>query len=328
MNNTILQPEFLDTFMPMHVLYDSEGIILHIGPTLEKMRRCVPFVGSSLSDIFSIHDDGRGTGEGPVPHHAKLYIKFRTGIPTQLKGMAMPVRQSDLSVLNLSFGISIVDAVADYRFTAGDFAHTDLAIEMLYLVEAKSAVLHETKQLNLRLQSARFAAEEQASTDMLTGLRNRRAFDQAFEEFLRRRTTFALMHLDLDYFKSVNDSLGHAAGDAVLREVAKIMNEETREEDVIARIGGDEFVFLLKNLTSPDRLLNMARRLIARLEEPIPFHDAFCRISGSVGIATTEQYRHPTAEKMSHDADLALYSSKRGGRALATMFDPELHSGV
>ncbi len=325
MNVPILQSGLLDTFMPMHLVYDGKGTILHVGPTLAKMQGTVPMVGSTLESVFAVRDDGRGVGEGPIPLKSKLYITFHSGMSTPLKGMAMPVEGTDLNILNLSFGISIVDAVADYRFTSGDFAHTDLAIEMLYLVEAKSAVLEETKQLNARLQNAKAAAEEQAFTDTLTGLKNRRAMDQMLSRMLRSHIPFALMHLDLDYFKSVNDTLGHAAGDAVLQRVAQVLNEETREGDGIARVGGDEFILIFARMTDHARLLTTAARLISRLEVPIPFQDAFCRISGSIGITTTDFYTEPNADAMMHDADLALYSSKHEGRGRPTLFDPTHH---
>lgn len=317
----------LVAFMPMSLVFDDDGVITDVGPTLAKLRKPSEMIGNSVTDIFSIRDNGRGSGDGPIPLGTKLYLNFRTGISTPLKGMAARIPEAGMHILNLSFGISIVDAVADYRLNAGDFAHTDLAIEMLYLVEAKSAVLEETKQLNARLQGAKVAAEEQAFTDTLTGLKNRRAMDHVLQRMLRSHVPFALMHLDLDFFKSVNDTLGHAAGDVVLQQVARILLEETRDDDMVARVGGDEFILIFNKTVNHKALYQTSERIITRLEEPVPYDDTMCRISGSIGITTTEYYEEPDAETMIHDADLALYSSKYDGRGRATLFDPEIHQG-
>ena len=240
----------------------------------------------------------------------------------------MPLGPGQGMLVNLSFGIAVAEAVRDHALTDADFAVTDLAIELLYLHEAKSAVMDELNGLNLRLQAARAAAEEQALTDPLTGLANRRALEialcQAAETVVRGGRPFALMHLDLDFFKSVNDTLGHAAGDHVLTEVARVLREETRHEDVIARVGGDEFVLILRGLTDEGKLLALAGRIIARMEEPMSFEGKPCRISGSAGIAISTLYPVQNPDRILSDADLALYASKRGGRGRATVFTPDL----
>ncbi|WP_344842063.1 GGDEF domain-containing protein, partial [Celeribacter arenosi] len=213
----------LDVLMPMHLVIDSAGLIRRVGPTLLKLREKDGIVGRPVNEVFSIIDNGRGAGDGAVITGTKLYVSFRGGVATPFKGVAVEIAGTGETLMNLSFGISLVSAVSDYRLTAGDFAHTDLAIELLYLVESNAAVMEETKQLNQRLQGAKVAAEEQAFTDTLTGLKNRRAMDQVVSRMIHQKTSFALMHLDLDYFKSVNDTYGHAAGDLVLEYVARVL---------------------------------------------------------------------------------------------------------
>ncbi|MFC3118341.1 GGDEF domain-containing protein [Jhaorihella thermophila] len=217
------------------------------------------------------------------------------------------------AVVNLSFGISVVDAVRIHGLSAGDFAPTDLAIELLYLVEANAAAMEASRKLNLRLQSGMIAAEEQAFTDTLTGLKNRRALDHILARLSESGETFALMHLDLDFFKQVNDTYGHAAGDTVLQRAARVMVAATRERDAVARIGGDEFVLIFPRLVDPDKLAMIARRLIQGLEEPIPVGEQTCRISASIGIAI-RQDSEEAAEDLLHRADIALYAAKRAGR--------------
>lgn len=199
---------------------------------------------------------------------------------------------------------------------------------MLFLVEANSAAMDASRKLTRQLQIAKIAAEEQAFTDTLTGLKNRRAMDHILTRMIDAGQGFALMHLDLDFFKLVNDTLGHAAGDFVLETVARIMVEETRDEDVVARIGGDEFVLIFHRLCDRTRLEEIARRVIARLEVPIPWQGESCRISASIGTTLSIDYPFPEAAQMLSDADQALYAAKRAGRALNVFHGDEVKTGT
>jgi diguanylate cyclase (GGDEF)-like protein len=249
---------------------------------------------------------------------AKLKVQFTDDPRTSLKGVIVPA--GDCSIVTLSFGISLIDAVRDYSLTSADFSATDLAIELLYLVEAKSAAMDASRTLNTRLQGAMIAAEEQAFTDTLTGLKNRRALDHIFTR-LPEQGGYALMNLDLDFFKQVNDTLGHAAGDHVLQQAARIMVEETRSEDTVARTGGDEFVLVFHRLDQVPKLEAIARRLIDRIEQPIPFENDICKISSSIGIAVARSGETP--EDVQKNADAALYAAKRAGRACHRVHDPD-----
>jgi len=247
--------------------------------------------------------------------------------PALLKG-GMVFMKDGTSIVNLSFGISILDGVRDYALTNADFAATDLAIEMLYLVEAKTAAMDASRKLNLRLQGAKTVAEEQAATDTLTGLRNRRALDQVLEGLILADTAFAVMHIDLDYFKAVNDTLGHAAGDHVLQLVAATMVEETRSSDTVARVGGDEFTVVLPNVRDIDTLERIGRRIIKRIETPIPFGEDVCKISASIGTVWIQTSKFSTRKRVLENADLALYASKNKGRAQQTFYTPALRIGL
>ena len=212
-----------------------------------------------------------------------------------------------------------MDAVGRFKLTSGDFPPTDLTIEMLYLVEANAAVFAESRNLTMRLLGAKTEAEEQAFTDTLTGLRNRRAMDAILKRYADCSESFALMHLYLDFFKAVNDTLGHAAGDAVLREASRILGEETRASDAVARVGGDEFVLILNRISDVETVDRIGKRILQRPEKPIKFGDHICRISGSIGVTLSEDYAQPDPEQMLIDADKALYASKNAGRACLTL---------
>lgn len=302
---------------PMYAIVDPKGRIVSAGPTLKKLRPQLSWEGRRFFRVFdltrprsvrSVEDLVRTSG-------SKLHLQFRDEPQTGLKGVCTPLPDGRGAFINLSFGISVLEAVRDYDLTSADFSPTDLTIEMLYLVEAKSAAMEASRQLNLRLQGAKIAAEEQAFTDTLTGLKNRRAMDHVLGRLIASGREFALMHLDLDFFKQVNDTLGHAAGDAVLQQAARIMVECTRQSDTVARVGGDEFVMILEGVLDTTRLAAIAKRLIQQLEEPIPFGAQTCRISASAGTTLSTWQKVPDMQQLLNQADLALYAAKRAGRA-------------
>jgi diguanylate cyclase (GGDEF)-like protein len=309
----------------MHILLDKQGMITHLGPTTQKMRPDTKMVGLPFLDAVEVK---RPRGIKTIAQlrdarQLKLHLELPGSPPARLKGVLVPT-ENDAAIINLSFGISILDGVRDYALTNADFAITDLAIEMLYLVEAKTAAMEASRMLNLRLQGAKNEAEQQAFTDTLTGLKNRRALDQILEQLIIANAAFAVMHIDLDYFKAVNDTLGHAAGDHVLKVAAAAMVEETRSSDVVARVGGDEFTVILTDVRDIDVLERVGRRIISRIETPIPYNGEISEISASIGTVWIQGSKKVTRETVLEDADIALYASKNKGRAQQTFYTPEL----
>jgi diguanylate cyclase (GGDEF)-like protein len=254
----------------------------------------------------------------------RIRLVVKAGSRIGLRGLGMRVSAGEHVLLNLSFGIDLIAAVREFALTDTDFAATDLAMELLYLAEANAAVTRELRGLNLRLEGARLAAEEEALTDPLTGLRNRRAADLFLERLCQAGAPFGLLHLDLDYFKAVNDTLGHAAGDMVLAEVGHILRDQTRAEDCAARIGGDEFVVVVSGRTEPAVLTAIADRIIARISEPIDFEGAACRVSASVGIVRAVDMVNPDPARILAAADRALYAAKHAGRSRAVLLSAPL----
>lgn len=313
----------MDRLMPMHLHLSAAGQITAHGPTLAKIAADNGLMGQRFFDAFEVRRPSGVTDMAGLllRQGERLHLRLRGAVGAEFRGLAMP----DLSggmMLNLSFGIGVVDAVGTHALTDADFAATDLTVELLYVVEVKRAVLDELQRLNLRLQGAKTHAEEQALTDTLTGLRNRRALNLALAQVVAR--PFALMHLDLDRFKAVNDTLGHAAGDHVLHQVAQVLLRETRSDDLVARVGGDEFVILLPGLTDLGRLHAVANRIVAGLSQPMLFDGMHCQIGASVGLTTSALYAKLDVQGMLHDADTALYAAKRAGRGRAMVFSPEM----
>lgn len=321
----------LDVLCPMHLVLNSSGNITHAGPTAQKISPDRGLEGQRFFEVFEIRrprafscmQDFQRAGQ------QKLHLRLRAAPRTKLKGIVVPAGDGSTDmIVNLSFGISVVDGVRDFSLTNADFAATDLAIEMLYLVEAKTAAMEASYRLNDRLQGAKMAAEEQADTDTLTGLRNRRALNTVLTKLLEEPHAFAVMQIDLDFFKAVNDSMGHAAGDHVLKRVAQIMREETRSSDTVARVGGDEFTLVLPNVRNDKILQRIGRRIIERLERPIRYNGADCHVSASIGTVWLQGDESATIEGLLSDADVALYASKNAGRSMQTLYRPELRTAA
>lgn len=310
--------QILKGFCPMHAVLDETGHVVGAGPTLAKLFGDRPMHGVRFLDLIDLcrPQTARDMAELRACHGVRLRLRLRAAPRTTLKGLLLALPGGG-AVVNLSFGISVGEAVRDFGLTGADFAATDLTTEMLYLIEAKSAAMEASRKLNLRLQGARIAAEEQAFTDTLTGLRNRRALDHVLDRLMQSEQDFALLHLDLDFFKQVNDTLGHAAGDHVLQVVAERLLAELRADDLIARVGGDEFVILLLGMTDHAPTKDLATRMIARLQEPVVFRAQECRISASIGVTLSCDYDIPEPVRMMADADLALYAVKASGRGRA-----------
>jgi diguanylate cyclase (GGDEF)-like protein len=177
-----------------------------------------------------------------------------------------------------------------------------------------SAIALNNAELVSRLEAA-------ASTDQLTGLFNRRALEARLEAEISRcvrhgiRTTVAL--LDLDRFKVINDSMGHAAGDRYLVLVSQLLRRHVRTLDVVGRLGGDEFVVILP-MTNPDEALRFVRRVLLGLEDLVAEHPEFGATSVSVGMAEAPRHGVTPAAVLA-SADGALYAAKRrGGNAVVS----------
>ncbi len=169
----------------------------------------------------------------------------------------------------------------------------------------------------LRLESANSRILELAQTDLLTNLANRRAFTKrltmAFNAAWRGAPPFAVLYLDIDNFKDVNDTLGHAMGDLLLKEVVNRLRNAVRPDDLVARFGGDEFAILLTEVSDPATAEDLAARIGRHLSAPFSIKGHKIRITSSIGIALYSP-ELAGAEAMMMQADLALYGAKDDGR--------------
>ncbi len=165
-----------------------------------------------------------------------------------------------------------------------------------------------------------------ATTDLLTGLPTRQFFEERLAAAAKRadakRGKMAVLFIDLDGFKPVNDTFGHACGDRVLEQVGVRMRSITRGSDVAARVGGDEFLLLMPSITSPESVAKVARALIEILSRPYKVEDREVNISCSVGIALYPDGCR--ASKLIARADAAMYAAKRSGGTRHAFFSPEM----
>ena len=176
-------------------------------------------------------------------------------------------------------------------------------------------------------KAAAAAIERLAHHDALTGLANRHTLEARLDQILadaaRCGTRVAIMFIDLDRFKSINDTLGHAVGDGFLVGVAARLVQGTRESDIVARLGGDEFVIVMSDVANPTDLDTVAQKIVAALERPIRVADHELILSASVGVAVFPEDAQDRETLMSH-ADIAMYYAKSAGRSCFHRFTPEM----
>jgi len=199
---------------------------------------------------------------------------------------------------------------------------------------ALAAVLAGALAADLRQRARRQRTENElahlAFHDGLTGLANRALFTDRLEQALRRIARsdrdVSVVYIDLDGFKNVNDSLGHAMGDKLIREVAAILTGAVRTEDTLARLGGDEFAILVEATHGSNEAVRIAERVIGALRQPLDLRTARVNVSASVGIATGDV--SSTGSSLLRDADNAMYWAKGAGRGRYVVFNPQMRSAA
>ena len=194
---------------------------------------------------------------------------------------------------------------------------------------------HSMHESNARLQAANEELQQQAFADPLTGLPNRLLFEDRLAQATRRLERsnhegvverMAVLFVDLDGFKPINDSFGHAVGDVVIRKAASRLRDEARDCDTVARVGGDEFLILLNDVADDEACIAVARRVLASLSQPFEASGRRIEISCSIGIVV-----HPgpgERHKIVANADAAMYAAKRAGGSCYALFEPHMVSDV
>ncbi|MCR4300413.1 MAG: GGDEF domain-containing protein [Sulfuricaulis sp.] len=197
-----------------------------------------------------------------------------------------------------------------WGFSAG------LLIGLIALPLYFSSLLKQLRDQNDKLKALYEQMARHATHDSLTNLPNRKHFNDHLAETItsakRDKQTFAVLYLDLDGFKAINDALGHAVGDQLIEDTARRLNQCVRKGDMVARVGGDEFVVLLRNVALHD-VPKVAEKIIEILSEPFTIAAKTLRITASIGVAAYPQ-DGIDAKALIHSADCAMYETKRSGK--------------
>ncbi|ELY2667281.1 diguanylate cyclase [Cronobacter sakazakii] len=291
-------------------------------------------------------------GEAVICTDVDMNVTFMNPVAEKMSGWRQEeaIGQSILTILRITFGDNgpLLDDIH-----SGEATHAGTGIEQDVVLHCRSGgnydihytitplstlegenigsvlVIHDVTESRKMLRQLSYSA----SHDALTHLANRVSFETHLKRLLQSvsdtHQRHALVYIDLDRFKAVNDSAGHAAGDALLRELASLMLGMLRTTDVLARLGGDEFGLLL-----PDCSLENARticeRIVAAINEyPFVWESRLHRIGASAGITIIDASNNQAQDVMSQ-ADIACYTSKNAGRGVVTVYEPhqqQLHSG-
>jgi diguanylate cyclase (GGDEF)-like protein/PAS domain S-box-containing protein len=236
-----------------------------------------------------------------------------------------------LRVLGVRSSLAVVIAGKDEPFGVLDIHSTEpsrFTPQDVHFVQAAANVLADA----IERHAADEALRHRVLHDSLTGLPNRISFVDSLGEALRRATVsgspVGILFLDLDHFKLINDSIGHHAGDALLREVAPRLRSHLRPGDVVARFGGDEFGILVDRLADEDEAMAIADRVAAAFAEPYLLGGAEHFITASVGVAVARPSTKEPADPdmLIRNADAAMYRAKERGRARCELFDAEMRA--
>jgi two-component system, cell cycle response regulator len=212
--------------------------------------------------------------------------------------------------------VIVLTAQPGHKLRALQAGAKDFISKPFDLVEVKTRIhnMLEVRLLYKRLENYNKVLEQKALHDSMTGLPNRDLFDDrlghAIAQPKRHDWTLAVMFLDLDRFKCINDTHGHAVGDGVLKEVAKRLLQHSRDEDTVCRNGGDEFLYLLMNPQGSENIERIAGVLLKNIAQPIDMGDLQPVIKASIGIAIYPD-NGATGEQLIRNADTAMYRAKK-----------------
>jgi diguanylate cyclase (GGDEF)-like protein len=264
---------------------------------------------------------------------AVLVDRVDDGVPGADYLRARGYRDAMVGTLPGDTGPLGVVVVGDRRGEVDRFTPDDLRLFTAFVQQA--AVVLRSDQLRsmlTELQSLQAELAYRADHDELTGLANRRLFADEVEAAVAACShadgeRIAVMFLDLDDFKRVNDSAGHVDGDLMLREVARRIGEAVRSVDTPARLGGDEFAVLLRGLDSREHAYDIATRVLTTLRPAFALNGAMYTLRASIGVAMAERTTRDAVELL-RDADVAMYQAKAGGKGRAVLFEPAMRAAT
>lgn len=263
--------------------------------------------------LSAIHEDDRAGAsadfEAAIAARGRYSSQFRIILPN---GETRHIRSTAHFFEGPGGAPSFIGA--EWDVTADVLLNRELA-DQKAVAEARAVALERSQAL----------VQHAANHDYLTGLPNRRHFDRRLGEMLNDTdiSSLALMHIDLDRFKEINDKMGHAAGDALLQNVTKRLSDAISDKGLVARIGGDEFVVVLPDISDVSALREIADDILRRLHQSVPFGGETIQTDASIGVAWNWRAQ---AGNLLAESDLALYQAKKLGRDRVEFFTLKLQS--
>jgi two-component system, cell cycle response regulator len=218
--------------------------------------------------------------------------------------------------------VIVLTAQPGHKLRALQAGARDFISKPFDLLDVKTRIhnMLEVRLLYKKLENCNKVLEQRTLHDSTTGLPNRDLFDDRLTHAIalanRHTWMLAVMFLDLDRFKSINDTHGHAVGDGILKEVAKRLLQHARAEDTVCRNGGDEFLYLLMNPQGSDNIERIVRNLLKTIEQPINVGELQSVITASIGISVYPS-GGTTGEELIKNADVAMYRAKKHPRGFA-----------
>jgi diguanylate cyclase (GGDEF)-like protein/PAS domain S-box-containing protein len=291
---------FADAALGMGLVAAEDGRFIHANKAFCEMFARSPAEVQATTLFALVHPDDHGILTASI-------AELRAGVPAvhpEMRGMHREGRE-----VWMSFDISLA---RDWQLHAHNL-----------IVQARDISVRRVAEAEL---------QHNAKHDSLTQLANRTHFDEQLARAIARvkrnpERHFAVMYLDLDRFKTINDSLGHKAGDELLVELARRMKAMLRPTDVLARLGGDEFALLLEDMKRARDAVVLAERVQKELQRPFKLRSMEVSLGASIGI-TFSAIGYATPEQVIRDADTAMYKAKSSGKARYAIFDASLQQHV
>jgi diguanylate cyclase (GGDEF)-like protein len=278
---------------------------------------------SHLGDVFVEASDALKRGmqtrkslvEGPVTDRWGTWVSAHVPLTTTIETPNFVMLGIDVAVSNWNQQI--------YKKI---IAPTMITLFFLVILAGLIFQSKKREKLLAQLFHSQSALSELANNDALTGLPNRRLLEdrmqQALKEASRAQNVVAVLFLDLDYFKVINDTYGHVIGDQLLKKVADRLTSLLRAEDTVARIGGDEFVILLPKLKDEQQVIATAEKVISELAKPFDIAGKTLQVGVSIGIALYPEHDDNPSHLIKY-ADDAMYVAKRQGRNCYAIYQPD-----
>jgi diguanylate cyclase (GGDEF)-like protein len=332
-----LSSALLDGAFPFHLVLDRELRVVQAGPSAHKMHPA-GVVGLQLGELFDV-----ATPKIPCTFdsfaaapRSLFLLASRTRPGLLLRGQILHDAGADCLFFVGSPWMTETTAFASLGLTLHDFAASDAVVDYVLLLQNQTRALDEARALTTRLHETAEQLTHHAFHDSLTGLPNRARLLDHLQRRLQEPQTagrqLAVLTLDLDGFKAVNDSYGHSAGDEVLWVVGNRLRSTARDGDLIARFGGDEFAFVLElqptgGPVDEQAAVRVAERVLSALGDVVPLPSCpaiTVPLSASIGIAYSGSGAD-TAEDLLRNADLAMYAAKASGKSRYKQFEPEMH---